>query len=196
MGATIREGSLPGGQFPTTGKVGDYGAMCMLGTFSQYGVIHQNSCVKVDDDLPLEKAVLVGCGVPTAVADLRISSAARDRVAGAVADATTDLMQVAVHEGLAQQQATFTDLVVDQKTAELAAGFQAGAAPLQVAARASDAFADGIWLVELAPIEDGDLVAASVLAGLGGRAHPEHGGGDPAETCSAARARICCPTAT
>jgi Zn-dependent alcohol dehydrogenase len=39
--------------------------MCMLGTFSQYGVIHQNSAVKVDDDLPLDKAVLVGCGVPT-----------------------------------------------------------------------------------------------------------------------------------
>jgi S-(hydroxymethyl)glutathione dehydrogenase/alcohol dehydrogenase len=37
----------------------------MLGTFSQYGTIHQNSVVKVDDDLPLDKAVLVGCGVPT-----------------------------------------------------------------------------------------------------------------------------------
>jgi S-(hydroxymethyl)glutathione dehydrogenase/alcohol dehydrogenase len=37
----------------------------MLGTFSQYSVIHQNSVVKVDDDLPLDKAVLVGCGVPT-----------------------------------------------------------------------------------------------------------------------------------
>ena len=28
-------------------------------------MIPQTSCVKVDDDLPLEKAVLVGCGVPT-----------------------------------------------------------------------------------------------------------------------------------
>jgi S-(hydroxymethyl)glutathione dehydrogenase/alcohol dehydrogenase len=65
MGATILEGYLPGERFPNTGARGDYGAMCMLGTFSQYGVIHQNSCVKVDDDLPLEKAVLVGCGVPT-----------------------------------------------------------------------------------------------------------------------------------
>ena len=46
------------------GPRGQYGAMCMLGTFSQYGVIHQNSAVKVDDDLPLDKAVLVGCGVP------------------------------------------------------------------------------------------------------------------------------------
>jgi alcohol dehydrogenase (nicotinoprotein) len=64
-GATILEGSLPGGRYPLTGPAGDYGTMCMLGTFSQYGVIHQNSAVKVDDDLPLDKAVLVGCGVPT-----------------------------------------------------------------------------------------------------------------------------------
>ncbi len=65
MGATILEGYLPGERFPITGPAGKYGAMCMLGTFSQYGVIHQNSCVKVDDSLPLDKAVLVGCGVPT-----------------------------------------------------------------------------------------------------------------------------------
>lgn len=65
MGATILEGYLPGERFPITGPRGQYGAMCMLGTFSQWGVIHQNSCVKVDDDLPLDKAVLVGCGVPT-----------------------------------------------------------------------------------------------------------------------------------
>jgi alcohol dehydrogenase (nicotinoprotein) len=65
MGATILEGYLPGPRFPLTGSRGEYGAMCMLGTFSQYGTIHQNSAVKVDDDLPLESAVLVGCGVPT-----------------------------------------------------------------------------------------------------------------------------------
>ena len=43
MGATILEGYLPGERFPITGPRGEYGAMCMLGTFSQYGVIHQNS---------------------------------------------------------------------------------------------------------------------------------------------------------
>jgi alcohol dehydrogenase (nicotinoprotein) len=64
-GATILEGSLPGGRFVLTGPAGQYGTMCMLGTFSQYGVIHQNSAVRVDEDLPLDKAVLVGCGVPT-----------------------------------------------------------------------------------------------------------------------------------
>ncbi|TQS42076.1 NDMA-dependent alcohol dehydrogenase [Cryptosporangium phraense] len=65
LGATLLEGSLPGGRFPITGRSGEYGAMCLLGTFSQYGVIHQSSVVKVDDSLPLDKAVLVGCGVPT-----------------------------------------------------------------------------------------------------------------------------------
>jgi S-(hydroxymethyl)glutathione dehydrogenase/alcohol dehydrogenase len=65
MGATILDGFLPGPRFALTGSRGEYGGMCMLGTFSQYGVVHQNSAVKVDDDLPLDKAVLVGCGVPT-----------------------------------------------------------------------------------------------------------------------------------
>src|SRR6201996_3434465 len=64
-GATTLRGSLPGDRFPITGPGGQYGAMCMIGTFSQYGLIHQNSAVKVDDDLPLDKAVLLGCGVPT-----------------------------------------------------------------------------------------------------------------------------------
>jgi alcohol dehydrogenase (nicotinoprotein) len=65
MGADLLSGNLPGNRFPFTGPGGQYGGMCMLGTFSQYGVIHQASAVKVDDDVPLDKAVLVGCGVPT-----------------------------------------------------------------------------------------------------------------------------------
>ncbi|MCW2616580.1 MAG: NDMA-dependent alcohol dehydrogenase [Frankiales bacterium] len=70
MGATILEGFLPGKspeepRVVFRGQSGDYGAMCMIGTFSQYATIHQNSVVKVDDDIPLDKAVLVGCGVPT-----------------------------------------------------------------------------------------------------------------------------------
>ncbi|WP_067889673.1 NDMA-dependent alcohol dehydrogenase [Nocardia vaccinii] len=65
MGATILEGSLPGERWPLTGPRGQYGAMCMLGTFSQYGVIHETSAVPIRGDLPLEQAALVGCGVPT-----------------------------------------------------------------------------------------------------------------------------------
>ncbi|MGQ0465144.1 MAG: NDMA-dependent alcohol dehydrogenase [Sporichthyaceae bacterium] len=64
MGATILDGNI-NGRYTGKGPLGDYGSLCMVGSFSQYNVIHQNSVVKVDDDLPLDKAVLVGCGVPT-----------------------------------------------------------------------------------------------------------------------------------
>jgi len=39
--------------------------MSLLGTFSPYTVVHQDSCVKIDEDIPLELASLVGCGVAT-----------------------------------------------------------------------------------------------------------------------------------
>lgn len=39
--------------------------MDMLGTFSEYGVLHEYSCIKIEDYYPLDKAVLVSCGVPT-----------------------------------------------------------------------------------------------------------------------------------
>jgi NDMA-dependent alcohol dehydrogenase len=64
-GATILDGYLPGERYVLTGPKGNYGAMNMIGTFSQYGTIHENSCIKVAPDLPLQSAVLVGCGVPT-----------------------------------------------------------------------------------------------------------------------------------
>ncbi len=43
----------------------DLGLMCLLGTFAPYTVVHEDSCVVIDDDLPLEIASLVGCGVTT-----------------------------------------------------------------------------------------------------------------------------------
>jgi NDMA-dependent alcohol dehydrogenase len=39
--------------------------LAFLGTFAPYTVVHEDSCVKIDSDLPLEIACLVGCGVPT-----------------------------------------------------------------------------------------------------------------------------------
>jgi alcohol dehydrogenase (nicotinoprotein) len=66
IGANLLEGSLPDGTFRFHDANGeDLGAMCMLGTFSQYAVVSEFSCVKVDDDLPLDKVALIGCGVPT-----------------------------------------------------------------------------------------------------------------------------------
>jgi NDMA-dependent alcohol dehydrogenase len=39
--------------------------MSLLGTFSQYAVVHETSVVKIDGDIPLDLAALVGCGVTT-----------------------------------------------------------------------------------------------------------------------------------
>ena len=39
--------------------------MVCLGTFAPYTVVNQASCVKILDDIPLDKACLVGCGVTT-----------------------------------------------------------------------------------------------------------------------------------
>lgn len=39
--------------------------MCLLGTFAPYVTVHQASVVKIEDDIPLEAAALLGCGVCT-----------------------------------------------------------------------------------------------------------------------------------
>jgi NDMA-dependent alcohol dehydrogenase len=43
----------------------DVGQMCLLGTFSEYTVVPIHSVVRVEEDIPLDKAALVGCGVTT-----------------------------------------------------------------------------------------------------------------------------------
>ncbi|GAB11657.1 putative zinc-containing alcohol dehydrogenase [Gordonia araii NBRC 100433] len=39
--------------------------MCLLGTFSPYITVNQASLVKIEDDIPLKEAALLGCGVAT-----------------------------------------------------------------------------------------------------------------------------------
>jgi len=65
LGATILEGCMTDGSFRFHENGDDIGAMCMLGSFSQYGVISEHSAVKVDKEIDLTKACLVGCGVAT-----------------------------------------------------------------------------------------------------------------------------------
>ena len=43
----------------------DLGVMCCIGTFEPYTVVSEMSCVKINPDIPLDKAALVGCGVTT-----------------------------------------------------------------------------------------------------------------------------------
>jgi NDMA-dependent alcohol dehydrogenase len=65
LGALLFDNCLPDGTFRFHAEGEDFGQMCLLGTFSQRSVVSEHSCVKIHDDLPLETAALVGCGVPT-----------------------------------------------------------------------------------------------------------------------------------
>ena len=65
-GAAIMAGiPIADGKPRTHARGQGLGRMSLLGTFSPYAVVHQDSCVKIDDDIPLELASLVGCGVAT-----------------------------------------------------------------------------------------------------------------------------------
>jgi NDMA-dependent alcohol dehydrogenase len=65
LGARLLRGCMVDGTYRLHSEGVDYGAMCMLGTFSQYGVVSQYSLIKIGDDIPFGVAALVGCGVPT-----------------------------------------------------------------------------------------------------------------------------------
>ncbi|ODU07490.1 MAG: alcohol dehydrogenase [Pseudonocardia sp. SCN 72-86] len=66
LGAAGTIGHLPSGRYPLRGPSGaEYGAMMTIGTFAQYGTVHEKSLVRVENHVPLDKAALVGCGVPT-----------------------------------------------------------------------------------------------------------------------------------
>ncbi|ULP41565.1 NDMA-dependent alcohol dehydrogenase [Mycobacterium lentiflavum] len=43
----------------------DLGLMCLLGTFAQHTVVSEANCIKIDDDIALDVACLLGCGVVT-----------------------------------------------------------------------------------------------------------------------------------
>jgi S-(hydroxymethyl)glutathione dehydrogenase/alcohol dehydrogenase len=46
---------------------GDLLQFVNLSTFAEEMLVHENSLVKIDPDIPLDRAALVGCGVPTGV---------------------------------------------------------------------------------------------------------------------------------
>ncbi|CAN5704214.1 NDMA-dependent alcohol dehydrogenase [soil metagenome] len=43
----------------------DLTLMCMLGTFAHHTVVGEASCIKIEPDVPLDRACLLGCGVVT-----------------------------------------------------------------------------------------------------------------------------------
>lgn len=78
LGANLLAGtSISDGSYRIQAGGKDVIQMCLLGTFSPYITVHQASVVKIEPDIPLEVAALVGCGVTTGwgsatkVADVR-----------------------------------------------------------------------------------------------------------------------------
>ncbi len=65
LGALLMEGVPADGEFRAHARGQGLRTMSLLGTFSPYVVCHETSAIKIDDDLPLDIAALVGCGVTT-----------------------------------------------------------------------------------------------------------------------------------
>jgi S-(hydroxymethyl)glutathione dehydrogenase/alcohol dehydrogenase len=62
----------------------DLGLMCLLGTFAEHTVVSQANCIKIDDDLSLDVACLLGCGVITGWGSVTYTGEARPGDAVAV----------------------------------------------------------------------------------------------------------------
>lgn len=66
LGAGLFGGvAISDGTHRVTARGRGVGTMCLLGTFSPYVVVHRDNIIKIRDDVPLDKAALVGCGVTT-----------------------------------------------------------------------------------------------------------------------------------
>jgi NDMA-dependent alcohol dehydrogenase len=65
LGAGVLEGHAPDGTHRIHARGQGVGAMSYLGTFCPYVVAPIDAVIKIDKAIPLDKAALVGCGVPT-----------------------------------------------------------------------------------------------------------------------------------
>jgi S-(hydroxymethyl)glutathione dehydrogenase/alcohol dehydrogenase len=65
LGAVLALGRQVDGTSRHHAQGKDLGLMCMLGTFSHHTVVNEASCIKIANDVPLDRACLLGCGVVT-----------------------------------------------------------------------------------------------------------------------------------
>jgi S-(hydroxymethyl)glutathione dehydrogenase/alcohol dehydrogenase len=65
FGLNAAIGVFPDGTFRFHQNGEDFGGLCVLGTFSQYSVVHEYSVIKIPDEIGFDVAALVACGVPT-----------------------------------------------------------------------------------------------------------------------------------
>ena len=65
QGLNAAIGCLPDKTFRFHQNGEDFGGMCVVGSFAEYAVLSEFSCVKIEDYVPMELAALVSCGVTT-----------------------------------------------------------------------------------------------------------------------------------
>lgn len=65
LGAAIMAGRALDGTHRLHARGEGVGALCLLGTFATHAVVPAQSVVKVNNEIPLDVAALLGCGVPT-----------------------------------------------------------------------------------------------------------------------------------
>ena len=65
LGAMIMTGTQVDGSYRRRARNRDIGVASLLGTFAQFGSVSETSLVKIDADIPLARACLVGCGITT-----------------------------------------------------------------------------------------------------------------------------------
>src|SRR5260370_13584200 len=64
-GALMLEGCQLDGSFPVHLDRHDVAQARLVSTFADYSVMPEWSCIKIPEDVPLDIAALLGCGVPT-----------------------------------------------------------------------------------------------------------------------------------
>jgi NDMA-dependent alcohol dehydrogenase len=79
LGVGVLAGTSPDGTHRVHANGKGVGAFSYLGTFAPYVTVPTDALVKIDNDIPLDKAALIGCGVPTGwgssmyAADMRLA---------------------------------------------------------------------------------------------------------------------------
>jgi S-(hydroxymethyl)glutathione dehydrogenase/alcohol dehydrogenase len=64
-GAFLMKGGMISGGYRAHARGKDIGTLSLLGTFGGHCIVHTTSVIKIDADIPFDKACLLGCGVPT-----------------------------------------------------------------------------------------------------------------------------------
>jgi S-(hydroxymethyl)glutathione dehydrogenase/alcohol dehydrogenase len=176
LGAFLLAGtSISDGSFRVSAGGRDVVQMCLLGTFSPYITVHQASVVKIDPEVPLEVAALVGCGVTTGwgsvtkVADVRPGETVVIIGAGGVG---MNAVQAAAIAG-AQRV-----VVIDPVEAKRKWAIDFGAThTYPSAAEATAAVKELTWgrmaekvIITIGDLQGEDIQQAMTLTGKGGRA--------------------------